>query len=319
MAMVVDPTRPAPELPEVTVSPDGILQARADPDGAGVLLYANLSAADPQPRRAQVIRTGPDGTQAPVRSGDLAWAPGGIAVAYDAEAPCGSPVAYAVTGTTDTGAGTDPVGDTPTDTTDTATAVESSLALQTSDPPLNDRDAWIKSVSDPGLSQRVTLTANLEITSAARVTTAEVIGRENPVASWDVLSGSTGTLTVDVEDADAGDTLAACLNNGVCLFQANSTYPDRDMYFLPGDVQRSRDANDPTAAYTWTIPFTAVDRPATIDAPLRIPGRSYAHRLDEHATYSTVPARPYLDATTGGGWTTPDTSSTATADTGTGG
>lgn len=229
-----------------------------------------VPAADPLPQKVRFLRG--DGT--PVRSGDLAWAPGGVAVAYDHEAQIGVPATYYAVPVY--GDGTE--GD-PSDT----------LAVQL--PNLRGfRDVWIKSPVNPNISALAWVENPPEISRAGRATFTEIQGSRLPVAAWDVRSGRTMTLTVVTETIAEAHVLEALLDAGPLLVQTRTDYDLPDLYCLPGDVTRTRVARMGNPVSRWTVPLTECGRPATLDAPLRIPGNSYAETDPDFPSYAEATA-----------------------------
>src|SRR5690348_6161615 len=89
MPIVLNPTTPNPAPPSTATSSDGRLTAFVDSAYSGVLLKADFSGLGTKPNRVRFMR----GTDV-VRSGDPAWAPGGLGFAYDHEAPLSTSTAW---------------------------------------------------------------------------------------------------------------------------------------------------------------------------------------------------------------------------------
>lgn len=288
MAIVIDPSIPPPAPPVEAVSPDGILTARRDDAYAGVYLIANYTSASPPPQRVRFVRVGADGTVAEVRGGDAAWAPGGLAVAYDHEAPLGASsvwFAYPVTASGTVGTPSEGVA----------------LAVPEPDPP---QDVWLKSITDPGLSLRVLVLAWPQLEYAERQERFDVLGASAPVMRVDTWSLPTSTVTIETATLAERTALRSLLTAGTTvLAQTRAEYGREDTYWVPGKITETMpgDADDPHR--TWEVPVTAVDRPPTIDTPLRIPGRSYADSAGPWPTYAdrTATGQTYHAVTTGGG------------------
>ena len=85
MPIPVDPSFVWPDAPTTTTSTDGRLAARVDSAHGGVLLRADFTGDATEAVKARFYR----GDGSLVRSGDPAMAPGGVALAYDHEAPVG--------------------------------------------------------------------------------------------------------------------------------------------------------------------------------------------------------------------------------------
>lgn len=198
-----------------------------------------------------------DGTL--VRSGDPAWAPGGTAVAYDHEAPVGGSVAYYAVPETLSGA---------------QGAATATLAVSVPEP-TDVRSLWLKSPLQPALSALVWVEDPPQIASAARTSVTPISGAPLGVTSWDVRTGMTTSMVIVTETAAEAATIEALLDAGPLLIQTKVAYDFPDAYWLPGDWTRDRVARMDNPMSRWTVPFTQCRRPATLDAPLMIPGNSY--------------------------------------------
>ena len=200
---------PAPA--ETTVSPDGLLTAKVDAARAGVFLLANFAgdatavppvpAFDPLPQKVRFVRG--DGTL--VRSGDPAWAPGGIAIAYDHEAPIGTPASYtAVPLYRDGSEGA-------------ATAGVTALVPWVADA----SDVWLKSPIDPNRSVVARAATFEEAARPLRNAGTAVPGARLGVFSYDVTGGLTAVLTVKTDTRAEYDALVHLFEAGPILLQAN--------------------------------------------------------------------------------------------------
>lgn len=198
-----------------------------------------------------------DGTL--VRSGDPAWAPGGTAVAYDHEAPVGGSVAYYAVPETLSGA---------------QGAATATLAVSVPEP-TDVRSLWLKSPLQPALSALVWVEDPPQIASAARTSVTPISGAPLGVTSWDVRTGMTTSMVIVTETAVEAATVEALLDAGPLLIQTKVAYDFPDAYWLPGDWTRDRVARMDNPMSRWTVPFVQCRRPATLDAPLMIPGNSY--------------------------------------------
>jgi hypothetical protein len=287
VGIVIDPAAPQPTPPVEAVSPDGILTARRDDLWAGAYLVADYSAAASRPQRVRVVRAGADGVEVPVRGGDLAWAPGGVAIAYDHEAPLGQPCvwyAYPVSASGEVGARSEGVA----------------LAIPEPQPT---RDVWIKSVSQPDLSLRVRVESWPALEYGARQERFDVEGAPAPVMRVDVWSLPTSSVTIETDTLAEREALLQLLTTSTTvLVQTRQEYGRPDAYWVPGAVTETMtgDAGDPHRS--WTVPVTAVDRPPTVDTPLRIPSRSYRDSALQWPTYAdrTATGQTYRAVTTGG-------------------
>lgn len=267
MPIIVDPSfTPTPVT--TATSSDGFLTAILDPLHAGVRLKADFSALGTRPLKVQFLR---DGT--PVRSGDLAWAPGGIAVAYDHEAPLGVALSWTAV----------PVN------ADGSTGTPSSAAtLSMPNPTPGTAGSWLKSTLAAGLSRTVWVETPMQMSLGGRVSLSPVIGAAHPAGSWDARLGYVTTLNLVTQTAQQAVDLAALLDSGPLLYQTGTGSDQPDFYFIPGDVtwKRVSTSTDPTRR--WTVGVTQIDRPATVDAPLMIPGLSYDTVAATYASYSAL-------------------------------
>lgn len=211
-----------------------------------------------------------------VRSGDPASAPGGVAVAYDHEAPWGvasswTAVPIEVDGTV--GAATEPA----------ALMVAEDLSLVD--------DLWVKSLSEPSLSLRATVVELPGVSSSGRAEYSSVPGAALPVVSWDLHSGYTFTLRCLTETAEQRAAMEAVVDSGTLLLQTPTAVDLDDLFVITGDVSWAwvNDSRDP--AREWTIAVTQVNRPSAVGAPLRIPGRTSDDVLSTYSTCATLLAQ----------------------------
>lgn len=286
MPIIIDPGDVPPDPPVESVSPDGILTARRDDPWAGILLIADYSA-DPTVAQVRFIRVSAGGEEAPVRGGDVAWAPGGVAVAYDHEAPLGVSSSWYA----------EPIG-----WGGTVGARSAGAALTPPLPAVPD-DVWLKSLTDPALSMKVRVMSWPTLEYGERQQRYDILGASSPVMRVDVWSLATSTVTIETATLADRLRLLALLQSGATLLaQTRLEYGRPDAYWVPGAISESM----PGAAYdphrTWEVPVTAVDRPATVGTPTRIPGRSYDDSGITWPTYAdrTSTGQTYFEVTTGG-------------------
>ncbi|MCX5407518.1 hypothetical protein OHA37_27095 [Streptomyces sp. NBC_00335] len=222
-----------------------------------------------------------------VRGGDPAWAPGGVAVAYDHEAPLGVASAWYAY----------PIG------WDGTVGARSDGAAVTLPEPTPVLDVWLKSLTDPALSMLVKVMAWPELQYGERQQRFDVLGASSPVMRVDAWSLPTSTVTIETDTLDERTTLLALLTSGTTLLaQTRAEYGRADTYWVPGQITEVMPgiASDPHR--TWTVTVTAVDRPTTVDSPLRIPGRSYDDSGTTWPTYADriATGQTYHEVTTGG-------------------
>jgi hypothetical protein len=279
MPLIVDPNAPLIQPPERVTSPDGYLAAIIDEPWAGVVLsyngttppaLADVSAV----RKVRIVRQDP-GTAAPVpvRSADPAWAIGGVGTAYDHEAPLGVAVIYTA----------EPVYE------DGSTGPESALAVTMPVPDRGPRDVWIKSLDEPGLSARVTVTSWPDLTWAARIDQAAVQGSTYPVTSQDVYGAPSSEIVIDAERDQIPALEALLATPGVRLIQTRPDYYRADQYVLLGDVKQGVNST-PDQSRTYSASVVQVDRPDTAGQPLRMPGWSWDEVANRFATWDAVAA-----------------------------
>ncbi|MFD3517699.1 hypothetical protein [Streptomyces sp. NPDC058657] len=287
MSIILDPDVLPPVPPVEAVSPDGILTVRRDDAHAGVYLIANFSAASTVPQKVRFVRVGADGIEVPVRGGDLAWSPGGVAVAYDHESPLGLAASWFAY---------------PVSWAGVVGARSAGVSVTVSEPEPT-RDVWIKSITEPGLSLRVRVMAWPTLEYAERQERFDVLGSSAPVMRVDPWSLPTSAAQIETTTLAERLALRELLTVGTTvLVQTRQEYGREDAYWVPGKLseQMAGDAGDPHR--TWDVPMTAVARPPTIDTPLRIPGRSYDDSTVLWPTYAdrTATGQTYQDVTTGG-------------------
>ncbi|WP_327308006.1 hypothetical protein OG730_35045 [Streptomyces sp. NBC_01298] len=287
MSIIIDPDDAPPDPPVEVVSPDGILTARRDDPWAGVFLIADFSDLSPDPAQVRFTRVSMDGVEVPVRSGDVAPAPGGIAVAYDHEAPLGQSSAwYAYPIDSD---GT--IGD------------RSDGAAVTPPEPTPVRDLWLKALGDPALSLRVKVMSWPELQYGERQQRFDVLGASSPVMRVDAWSLATSTVELETDTLDERIALLTLLTAGTPLLAQTRMINGRpDAYWVPGQISESMPGVSTDPHRTWTVAITAVDRPSTVGAPLRVPGRSYDDSRAMWPTYADriATGQTYADVTGGG-------------------
>lgn len=271
MAITVDPkSTPSAPVTEITGT-DGVLSAKVDTDNAGVMLRADVSAWSPVPLTVRFFRG--DGTL--VRGGDPAYAPGGVAHAYDHEAPIGAASYYVQACDADLAAVGDP---------------SARIAMQVPNPS-GTRNLWLKNPTQPALSMPLWVESPPQVTRAARNTVTAVPGSRMGLASWDVRTGYETTLQVVTRTAAEAGSLEALLDSGILFVQTRADYDFPEFYCLPGDWTRDRVSyiSDPTSR--WSVPLNECRRPATIDAPLRIPGLSWETVAAQYLTWENLAAQ----------------------------
>lgn len=268
--LIVDPTFTPPPPATVLTAPDGIVSAKVDAANAGVLLKADFSAAADLPERVRFVR----GDGLVVRSGDPAWAPAGIAVAYDHEARPGQANSYYAV----------PIypDDSEGDASQTvAVGVPWSV---------DDSQVWLKCPTDAGISLCLRAATFAEDGRPFRTSVTPIIGSALPMSTADLTGGLSGTLTVRTDTKAEYDAVLRLFAAGdILLVQA---HPDLggipEMYVRPMDrlaSQRMVETGYGWGKRSWAVQVSEVRRPSTTGAPLMIPGLSYDSVDAQYASY----------------------------------
>jgi len=277
MPMIVDPSAPHITPPTPAVSPDGWLTASVDATFAGVMLGVDYRAATPYThaadvRKVRIMRIDPGQPAVPVRSADTAWAIEGVGSAYDHEAPLGVAVVYTAT----------PV------LVDGSSGPSSSVSVTVNepDPPA---DVWIKSLDEPGLSARVTVTSWPQLQWASRIDAADVAGSPYAATSQDVYAAAASDISVDAEGSQIELLRQLLTTPGVRLIQTRGSARRPDQFVLFGDPAEALDTT-PDGARTFTASVREVARPDTAGQPMRMPGWSYDLLAAGYGSYDAVAA-----------------------------
>lgn len=208
-----------------------------------------------------IQRTGPTGSVSTLRNAN-AVATGGVDTwaGFDVEAPLGAQCSY-------TFIASQPQ---PDGTTSTYQIVSPLVTI-----PVANAVGWLKSLSQSALNTQVTIQALSDVKRPSRQQVYPVVGRANPVVISDVLTGRTGTISLQTTGSTDYQSIMALLQPGTTLFlQATPGDYFADMYFVPGDVTEQRPASQSTdMTRIWQIDFTEVDSPSGMLTT--IPGNSY--------------------------------------------
>ncbi|WGW12758.1 hypothetical protein LWF01_03005 [Saxibacter everestensis] len=211
-----------------------------------------------------------DGT--PVRSGNPAWAPGGYATAYDHEAPLGVGASWRAV----------PIYADGTEGQPTA-----GVSTLIPEPPR--QTVWIKSTTDPNESMKIDPTEWFQPSYADRTSSTSIQGDRFPAMTWDMHASLTGTLKFKTRSKAETGRLATLLDSGPLLIQWNRIAGIEDFYFLPGAIsKRIVTYTEQGPVFEFTIPVTECRRPATVDAPLRIPGLSWNTVAENYASWTEL-------------------------------
>lgn len=294
MPMIVYPTAPPITPPEEVVSPEGWLTAVLDATWAGVYLAVDFTAGeDPlddvtDVLKVRITRQDPGAAApVPVRSGDLAWAVEGVGAAYDHEAPLGVGVVYTATAQYADGTWGEPT----------------SLGITVPAPAAGAmKDLWIKSVETPGLSLRAMIVDPQGTTSAGRQQTATRSGSPYTAVAYDTAGAPARQVTVDVPPEQVAQ-MRELLRSGVLLAQVRPAYLWTDAFFVPNDVaEEATGLLGSSNGFRFTFDIVPIERPDTVDQPMRAPGWSYDLLAQQYATYDAVEAgyATYLELATDG-------------------
>jgi hypothetical protein len=281
MPMIVNPQAPQVTPPARVTSPDGWLAAIVDTTWAGVVLSVDYTASAPlvgaaNVRQVRITRTNPSGELGQVRSGDPAWAIEGTGTAYDHESPLGVPVIYTAT----------PIYE------DGTTGPASSLSVTVPAPALGEnRDLWIKSIDDPGLSLRCMIVGRPAPSSAGRQDTTDIAGSPYQALAYDTHGAEVYQVTIDVPP-ERVDQTRDLLRSGVLLAQVRPEYLWPDAVFVPADITGPTPTGHLGSSNGYQFAFTIqpIERPTTADQPLRIPGWSWDKLAEQFATWDAVEA-----------------------------
>lgn len=262
MPIVVDPSIGNPTPPTSATSSDGKLTAYLDSAHAGVLLKGDFSTLSTKPVKIRFYR----GTTL-VRSGDAAWSPGGIGVAYDHEAPLGTSCAWTAV----------PIF------ADGTTGTSSTAATLTTSAMADDVDCWVKPIADPGKAVAFSVhTDQIEISWSARTQSYAVPGRRLPIGTYDKRTPNAPSITLRTKTKADKDNLNKALDLGPVLVQLRNTassevaaYGIDDFYAIPGDSTERYFLGMFSQLRDIPSTFLPCDRPPTLDAPLIIPGTSW--------------------------------------------
>lgn len=280
MPMIVDPSAPLVTPPDTVVSPEGWLTAVVDATWAGVYLAVDYTAGDTplddvdDVRKVLITRQDPGAAApVPVRSGNLAWAVEGVGQAYDHEAPLGVAVAYTARPLYANGTWGD----------------ETSLAVVVPAPnPGQNKDLWIKSLEEPGLSMRIMYGADQGTSSEARQDTAPRSGTPFTAVAWDTAAAPAESVQADVLAADI-EQWRTLIRSGVLLAQVRPGYQKPDRYFVAGVVtEKATGKLGSTGGYTVGFDIVPMQRPDTVGQPMAAPGWSYDSVAAAFATYDAA-------------------------------
>lgn len=279
MPIVVNPGYVWPPETDPVVSPDGRITAIVDPAHAGVLLRADYSS-DPLVAKVRFERQ--DGSV--VRSGNPAWAPGGYAHAYDHEATLGGGTLWRTV---------------PIKFDDSEGTPSEYVGAVI--PGLSDGWGWFKPVADPNKALLLRVEPP-DLDYNGRVDTTSIAASRRPAATWDLLEGFSTQLRSLVKERTVEDQLMHLLDLGPVLAQFPACAGIPDFFFIRERVTAEHVHWDGYPWRRYTIPVVSVDRPTTIDTPLRIPDLSYDTVERDWVSYDQLEATvdSYNDLLTAG-------------------
>lgn len=278
MPMIVDPDAPPIEPPDEVSSVDGYLIAILDAPYAGALLVMDRPSYGAPITHWLVERVHPDGSRHRVRSGDPVWAPGGMGLCYDHEAPLGVAVLYSAT---------------PLDADGEAVADASTVALTIPTPGFP-RDVWIKSAERPSVSLRVHVEEWPALANEPRRQLVTIPGDRYPIAVSDVYDAATSEMTLYTETLSEAIAMRDLLESpDVLLVSTQPEHNRPDEFVVTGQLTETI-IGPGNPARRWTVPLQPVARPATRDQIMRMPGWSCDELLERFATLAAVAASyPY--------------------------
>lgn len=235
-------------------SSDGFVTVTAIPAWASVGIVIDWKTSSPMPWQTTVLRTNPDGTVVTVRSGDLAYTPGGDGYVYDHEAPLEGTLKYQAFGYLYDG--------TLVQTSTQATIVLTATVTM-----------WLKSVTNPSRSMSLSMTDQQEAWPQAQQA-FHIPGRANPVVWQDVQGGITGSATFETMAQSDHNGLRLLAGSGVLLLQGSVATAafDHDTYLVPSGLKVKR---NPLivgwALREFSFDYVEVDRPSTTGSVLKVP------------------------------------------------
>lgn len=214
-----------------------------------------------------INRTNPlTGVTAPVRAANAAAQVGDVAFVADYEAPLGSQNQWVIVASHANIDGS----------TTTATSV---AWLDTI--PVVYGETWLKSISQPALSQTVQVIGPMgDVGRDNSNTTYQVMGTGYPVVIGDVLRSRKGVLSFLCQTYAAFTNLLALIQPGqVILFQATAADNFPDMYFMvTGPLVEKRPEGASASPYRQVdVPFTEVAQP--LGSFSLVPGNTWSQVL----------------------------------------
>lgn len=214
-----------------------------------------------------------DGT--PVRGCTPSPAAGGIAYGYDYQAVNGAQATYTA----------EPVYSVKN--TEITGPMGSGANITVPDIGIN--AVWLKSVSNPNLSQKVigkwpaparTWTSRNNLTANP--------GSQYSSGSWDVPVKAAESWVLETTTVAEGLALEELLVSGPMLLQHSVTRNRPDMYAVIDSIECTYKLGPTKPELLWTVAFVPISQPPSDGAPLVIPNRSYDALQAAYGLYSTV-------------------------------
>lgn len=135
----------------------------------------------------------------------------------------------------------------------------------------NMRNVWIKNPARPYLNRKITVIDWSDITTRARSSTLDVIGRTYPVVINDVRSGKAYTITATTLSIALADELVAAQGSGdPVLLHVPTGCPFPGGYYTIGDISVSRPAARRGVRRFITLPLVECAAPSATIYPATI-------------------------------------------------
>jgi hypothetical protein len=217
-----------------------------------------------------IIRVGPSGTPATVRSYSIAPAAAGIQTARDFEAPIGVPITYTLTSH-------DSAGELVDTLTTTITV------------PGEDCDMWVNDLARINNTMRVIVESLPELEFPVPTSTHEIITRRDPIITSDVAHTPAFELSFLTETLDQRDRAKSLLGNGVpVLLRTPPVDGVGNLYFSVLAYKEQRIvAAGAVSDRRFVVSGRQVQRPdPNLYAPIGV--SSYQHVRDTFADYQEL-------------------------------
>jgi hypothetical protein len=154
----------------------------------------------------------------------------------------------------------------------------------------DDPSTWIKSLDNPTLSMQVAIDSWPEFVWAADDDLQSLPEGGYFGGSYTGLQGIKTTGTFLVQGAERADAFLTLLKSKLVLLQTSPMFNRPSIFAVVGSVKRADVGRMEQQYYSFTVELTQVERPTTVDAPSRMPTRSFADRMARYPTFNAVPA-----------------------------